>query len=251
MAVENYASYANLSEIFTKIETKLSNRYTKAQTDSAIASAIGGVTQFSYQIVEELPATGEKGVIYLILNGESTGSNLYNEYIWIEDTSTGVAGSFENLGQRDLDLSEYLVQGDVKVNTATLEKTADAEGNGFTIDLSAATKASLAKADSAVQSITQGTGIDVLELDINGQGTGDFKVALNSASQASLAKADTAVQPADIVDFLVGADVKVDGTTITKTADASGNGFTLSAASTTEELTTEQVTALKDIFTDD
>jgi len=249
MAVENYASYANLSEIFTKIETKLSNRYTKAQADSAIASAIGGVTQFSYQIVEELPATGEKGVIYLILNGESTGSNLYNEYIWIEDTSTGVAGSFENLGQRDLDLSGYLVQGDVKVNTTTLEKTADAEGgNGFTIDLSAATKASLAKADSAVLNITQGTGINITEM---GQGTGEFEVALNAASQASLAKADTAVQPSALVDFLVGSDVKVDGTTITKTADASGNGFTLSAVATTEELTTDQVTALKGIFTDD
>lgn len=186
MAVENYASKANLSEIFTKVEKKLSNRYTKAQTDSAIATAIAGVTQFEYELVNELPASGEKGVIYLIPN-QGSGSNLYNEYIWI--MVEGV-GQFENLGQRDLDLSGYLVQSDVKVNTATLEKTADASGNGFTVDLSEATK-------------------------------------------ASLAKADTAVQPDDVDEFLVAGDVKVDGTTITKTPDAEGNGFTLSSHSAT------------------
>ena len=186
MAVENYASKDNLSEIFTKVETKLANRYTKAQTDSAIATAIAGVTQFDYALVNELPVSGEKGVIYLVPNS-GTGSNLYNEYIWI--MVEGV-GQFENLGQRDLDLSGYLVKTDVKVDSTTLTKTDDGSGNGFTIDLSAGTK-------------------------------------------ASLAKADTAVQPSDVDEFLVGSDVKVDGTTITKTPDVSGNGFTLSSHAAT------------------
>lgn len=248
MAVENYASYANLSEIFTKIETKLSNRYTKAQADSAIATAIAGVTQFEYAIVDEdhpLPAEGAKGTIYLVPNTDPSSSNNYNEMIWIVVDGTG---HYETLGPAAIDTASFLVQGDVKVNTATLEKTADATGNGFTVDLSAATKASLAKADSAVQSVTSGTGINITEM---GQGTGEFEVALNAASQASLAKADTAVQPAALADYLVGSDVKVDGTTINKTPDASGNGFTLSAVSTTEELTTDQVNTLKAIFADD
>lgn len=190
MAVENYASKANLSEIFTKVETKLSNRYTKAQTDSAIATAIAGVTQFEYAIVDEdhpLPAEGVKGTIYLVPNTDPSSSNNYNEMIWIVVDGTG---HYETLGPAAIDTASFLVQGDVKVNTATLEKTADATGNGFTVDLSAATK-------------------------------------------ASLAKADTAVQPDDIDEFLVAGDVKVDGTTITKTPDAEGNGFTLSSHSAT------------------
>ena len=43
-----------------------------------IAEAIEGVTQFSYEVVEELPETGESGVIYLIL----AGVNIYDEYVW-------------------------------------------------------------------------------------------------------------------------------------------------------------------------
>ena len=183
---EYYSSKANLTSILTKVETKLANRYTKAATDAAIASAIAGVTQFDYELVETLPSEGEKGVIYLVPNSGS-GTNLYNEYIWIVVSGTG---KFELLGQRDLDLSSYLINTDVKVNSATLEKTNDQSGNGMTIDLSAATK-------------------------------------------ASLAKADTAVQDEDLANFLVGDDVKVDGTTITKTPDASGNGFTLSSHAAT------------------
>lgn len=187
--IERYVDNADFTAVVTKVETKLQNRYTKAQTDSAIATAISGVTQFDYQLVDDdhpLPAEGTKGVIYLVPNDGST-PNTFNEKIWIVVDGTG---RYEDLGKRDLDLSSYLVGSDVKVNSATLEKTADQSGNGFTIDLSAATK-------------------------------------------ASLALADTAVQDADLSDFLVGADVKVDGTTIIKTADAEGNGFTLSSHSAT------------------
>lgn len=217
---ERYASEENLSAIFTKIETKLNNRYTKAAVDSAIASAIAGVTEFDYELVESLPQTGKKGIIYLIANSGS-GENIYDEYIWIVVSGTG---RYEKFGTKELDLSSYLVKADVKVNTSTLTKTDDAEGNGFTIDLSDGTKASLAKADSALQ-------------------------------------AD------DVDDFLVGTDVKADGTYVTKTADAEGNGFTFDLGSGVktslgkadsalqpddiEALTETQVNTLKAIFTDD
>ena len=190
--VERYVDKANFTSVVTKIETKLQNRYTKAQADSAIANAIAGVTQFDYEIPEGgvLPQEGEKGVIYLIPN-QGTGSNLYNEYIWIVVEEAGEpVGHFELFGSREIDISGKLENSDVKVNTSTLTKTNDQSGNGFTVDLSAATKASLALADSAVQD-------------------------------------------ADLANFLVGSDVKVDGTTITKTPDVSGNGFTLSSHAAT------------------
>ena len=263
MAVENYASKANLSSILTKVETKLANRYTKAETTAAITSAIAGVTQFDYTLVDDehpLPSTGTKGVIYLVEN-EGSGTNIYDEYIWI--VIDGI-GQYEKLGWQELDLSGYLVGSDVKVNTSTLKKTADQSGNGFTVDLSDATKASLALADSAVQdadlanflvgsdvkvdgttitktadssgngftlsshaatTVSDGTGIDVTHSGDN------YEVALDSATQASLALADSAVQDADLANFLVGTDVKSNSSYISKTADQSGNGFTFDLAS--------------------
>ena len=200
---EYYVSKANLTSVVTKIETKLQNRYTKAQADSAIANAIAGVTQFDYEIPEDgvLPKKGEKGVIYLVPNS-GTGLNLYDEYIWIVvEEAVGPVGHFELFGYREIDISGKLENSDVKVASASLTKTNDQSGNGFTIDLASGVK-------------------------------------------TSLGLADTAVQPADIEGFLVGSDVKVDGTTITKTPDASGNGFTLSshAATTVSQGTGVSVT---------
>ena len=67
---------------------------------SAVASAIAGVTQFDYEVVTELPATGVKGKIYLVASG-SVSQNLYDEYIWIGD-------KYEKLGSTQMDLSNYV-----------------------------------------------------------------------------------------------------------------------------------------------
>lgn len=214
MAVENYASKANLSSILTKVETKLANRYTKAETASAIASAIAGVTQFNYTIVDELPASGTKGTIYLVAN-EGSSPNLYDEYIWIVVEETG---SWEKLGWQELDLSGYLVGTDVKVDTTHITKTADVSGNGFTIGLAAADVTSLGKADTAVQKTDLSGTANQITVTPAQSGNG-ATFALDSAVTTSLGKADTAVQKTD-----------VSGTTnqIVATPAQSGNGVTLS-----------------------
>ena len=78
---------------------------TASDVSSAISSAIGDITGIEYQIVEKLPGTGEKGVIYLISNNGS-GQNIYDEYIW-----TGTA--FEKIGTTDVDLSNYWSKTDL------------------------------------------------------------------------------------------------------------------------------------------
>lgn len=78
---------------------------TASDVESAINEAIGDITGFEFQIVEELPGTGEKGVIYLISNS-GTGQNIYDEYIW-----TGTA--FEKIGTTDVDLSNYWSKTDL------------------------------------------------------------------------------------------------------------------------------------------
>lgn len=82
---------------------------TEAQVSSAISSAIQGVTQFDYQIVQVLPATGVKGTIYLIANsGEKP--NMYDEHIWINE-------DWEKFGTAEVDLSGFVKEKDLAAIT--------------------------------------------------------------------------------------------------------------------------------------
>lgn len=91
------------------------------QVQSAINSAISGITGFEYQVVQTLPATGEKGVIYLVPNSGSA-PNIYDEYIWIE---SGQSGSFEKIGTTETDLSGYVTDGELQTALADYTTTED------------------------------------------------------------------------------------------------------------------------------
>lgn len=88
-----------------KVPTKVSELsndssfQTNAQVQSAISSAIGGITSFNYSVVDSLPQTGVKGTIYLVANSGS-GQNVYDEYIYVDS-------KFEKLGPREISLSNY------------------------------------------------------------------------------------------------------------------------------------------------
>ena len=58
---------------------------TSQQVQDAIASAIGGIGGFKFEIVENLPATGSSNVIYLKLKGQGTEGNIYTEYAYINN----------------------------------------------------------------------------------------------------------------------------------------------------------------------
>lgn len=79
------------------------------QVQNAIDAALADITGVEFQIVQTLPATGEKGVIYLVPNSGS-GSNSYDEYIWITNGSTS---KFEKIGTTDVDLSGYVLYTDL------------------------------------------------------------------------------------------------------------------------------------------
>ncbi len=72
---------------------------TAAQVSSAISSAVSGITGFSFEIVQTLPASGAAGTIYLVPIARS-GENGYDEYIWVN-------GAWENIGTTAVDLSGY------------------------------------------------------------------------------------------------------------------------------------------------
>ena len=77
---------------------------TSSQVSTAIQTALAGVTSIDFQVVQELPQTGTKGVIYLV-SRNGTGSDVYDEYIYIPGDPTG---SFEKIGTTAVDLSGYV-----------------------------------------------------------------------------------------------------------------------------------------------
>ena len=83
----------------------LANLATLQEVDRAIAEAMGDITGFEFQIVQNLPITGEKGIIYLVPHSHGTG-DIYDEYIW-------VTNGFEKIGSTDIDLSDYLQISDI------------------------------------------------------------------------------------------------------------------------------------------
>ena len=83
-----------------------------ADVTKEIASAVSGVTQIDYSVVEILPSTGKKGIIYLVANSDS-GNNIYDEYIYINS-------KFEKLGSREMDLSSYAKKTDIPTKVSSL-----------------------------------------------------------------------------------------------------------------------------------
>ena len=73
--------------------TNDSGYQTSSDVTSAINTAIAGVTQFDYQIVSSLPATGTKGTIYLVANGAS-GTDEYDEYVYVNNAWEKLGSSF-------------------------------------------------------------------------------------------------------------------------------------------------------------
>lgn len=94
------------------VNVDLSAYAKSADVTKEIASAVSGVTQIDYSVVEALPSTGKKGVIYLVANSGS-GNNIYDEYICINS-------KFEKLGSREMDLSSYAKKTDIPTKVSSL-----------------------------------------------------------------------------------------------------------------------------------
>lgn len=84
---------------------------TSTQVSSAISSAIAGISSFKYSVVSALPGSGVAGTIYLVANSGS-GQNIYDEYIWVNS-------KFEKLGQKDINLSGYMLKTDMVALTSS------------------------------------------------------------------------------------------------------------------------------------
>lgn len=74
--------------------------------NSAIATAIGNISQFEVSIVTDLPTTNiDTHTIYFVSNN-GANQNIYDEYMYINS-------SWEKIGTTDIDLSNYLQTTDI------------------------------------------------------------------------------------------------------------------------------------------
>lgn len=181
------AKYATKTSIPTKVSdlTNDSNFRTGDQVDAAITSAIAGVTQFDYEIVAELPAEGEKGVIYLVANSGS-GSNIYDEYIWIViGEGSSAVGHFEKFGEKMVELVEYV--GDTA--NITVSDGTGADAGKKVISISSAMATSLGLADTALQSVASAGGT----IEVSGVGT-DKNLEVASSIVDGAANGETALK---------------------------------------------------------
>lgn len=80
--------------------------YTETEVDEkleTIQGALDSLVGFEAKIVEELPPTGEDGIMYLVLSeGGGADKDIYDEYIYVN-------GNFEKIGNTavEVDLSSY------------------------------------------------------------------------------------------------------------------------------------------------
>ena len=105
--------------VATTVTAGGTNLPTAGAVQTAINSAISGVTQFEIVKVEsfdKLPSTGVKGVIYLVPH--THGSNdTFDEYIW---NTSAAEPAYEKIGNTDVDLSGY-VPTSRKINGQSLD----------------------------------------------------------------------------------------------------------------------------------
>lgn len=85
----------------------------------AIDAALEDITGIDFEVVQALPATGEKGIIYLLAK-TGTSPDVYEEYIWV--TPTGGTAAFELIGTTQVDLSGYWSKAElVDITTAEID----------------------------------------------------------------------------------------------------------------------------------
>ena len=94
------------SEIPTKVSSFTNDANYQTYTD--VASMIASIPQFSLSIVDSLPSSGQKMVLYLVPKTSAGGDDIYDEYIWIESTS-----SFELVGSTTVDLADYYTKTEI------------------------------------------------------------------------------------------------------------------------------------------
>ena len=95
----------NDSGFITKLVNDLSNYYLKSETytKTEVNNLIGQIGSLQFQVVNELPVTGNSSYIYLVPSSNPTTQNIKDEYIWVNN-------AWEQIGSTQIDLTSYATE---------------------------------------------------------------------------------------------------------------------------------------------
>ena len=97
-------------------KAKVAAAQTASDVQTAIQTALASFVGIDFQIVADLaslPATGSKGIFYLVPNG--SGNDSYDEYIWltINAGTEQETSRYEKIGKTTVDLTGYVQTTDL------------------------------------------------------------------------------------------------------------------------------------------
>lgn len=142
------------------------NPATKQYVDEAISAAASG----EFKVVDELPDTGDPGVIYLVAHEHGAG-DAYDEYIYTN-------GAWEKIGNTDIDLSNYVNNVTGTANAGVVTNITKA-GNTITV-----ASTSLVTSDPSASGSTA-VAIDTISQAANGKITATKKNIQIAQSQVT------------------------------------------------------------------
>ena len=177
----------------------ITDAYTKAQTDSAINTAVANADHLKREIVASLPEVdgADEHTIYMVGTGTGSEDSVYEEYMIVN-------GGFEKIGSSEVDLTNYALK--TEVTTAKNEAIATA---GTNADAKITTKVGDIGSSTVKQYVDQAETDAVASAKSYADG-----LASNYATAAQGAKADTALQKADITSGTANGTISVDGTDV-------------------------------------
>lgn len=95
----------NDSNFITNTVNNLINYYLKSETytKTEVNNLIGQIQTVHIEVVQTLPTTGQSNIIYFVPKEDSETGDIYNEYIWINNT-------WELIGSTQIDLTGYATE---------------------------------------------------------------------------------------------------------------------------------------------
>ena len=107
---------AKMDAMAVTIDSTVKSDGTNAVSGKAVydyvTAAIADITGFHAEIVSELPAVGQKNILYLVAKSAAASGDGYDEYLYIN-------GAWERVGSTDIDLSGYVQASEMHAITNT------------------------------------------------------------------------------------------------------------------------------------
>lgn len=116
---EVWNNLLDISDFVTITTNNLVNYYLKTETYTKheITELLNNITTLNFKVVEELPASGESNLIYLVKK-KGSGNDVHDEYLWAE-------GKWELIGSTTVDLTNYYTKTDADGKFALKTSIAD------------------------------------------------------------------------------------------------------------------------------